>query len=86
MDDLMLIIGVAGLFLLRIGIPVLLLITLGILIDRWQTKRDKQVSHFQDRFYGDRRYEELSSPDPADVAKHDYPEATAKDRKPVEQH
>ena len=43
MEQLLLVVSVAGAFLLRIGIPVLLLITLGILIDRWQSKREKSV-------------------------------------------
>ena len=34
------VLGVAGLFLLRIGLPVTVLVILGILIDRWQTGRE----------------------------------------------
>jgi hypothetical protein len=41
MDDLMMIFGVAALFLFRIGVPVILLVGLGILIDRWQGRRDR---------------------------------------------
>jgi hypothetical protein len=37
--------SVAVLFLLRIGIPVMLLVGLGILIDRWQSKREWDVEH-----------------------------------------
>lgn len=40
MDDLMMIISVAVLFLVRIGIPVILLVSLGVLIDRWQSHRE----------------------------------------------
>jgi hypothetical protein len=40
MDELLMILSVAGLFLLRIGVPVILLVGLGILIDRWQSKRE----------------------------------------------
>ena len=39
MDELMMVVGVAVLFLLRIGVPVILLVGLGILIDRWQRQR-----------------------------------------------
>lgn len=84
MDDLMLIIGVAGMFLLRIGIPVLLLITLGVLIDRWQTKRENDVRQFQDRFYSDRRYESLPTQNPEKPVPSDNQQV--KERKPVEQH
>lgn len=84
MDDLMLIIGVAGLFLLRIGIPVLLLITLGILIDRWQTKRENAVRQFQDRHYGERRYDATEATDSPETKQPIHPETA--DRKPVEQH
>lgn len=40
MENIVMIISVAALFLLRIGIPVILLVALGILIDRWQSHRD----------------------------------------------
>lgn len=43
MNELMMVVGVAGLFLLRIGIPVLLLIGVGLLIDRWQSKREDEM-------------------------------------------
>ncbi len=43
MEQIITILGVAALFLVRIGIPVLALITLGILIDRWQNKRQQEV-------------------------------------------
>ena len=36
MSDIQLILSVIGLFFIRIGIPVLLLVILGTLIDRWQ--------------------------------------------------
>ncbi len=38
MNEILLALGVAALFLIRIGIPVAILVTLGILIDRWQSK------------------------------------------------
>lgn len=41
MNDLMMVIGVAVLFFLRIGVPVILLVGLGILIDRWQSHREQ---------------------------------------------
>lgn len=43
MQEIQLILGVALMFLLRIGIPVLLLITLGAVIDRWQTARENEI-------------------------------------------
>ena len=43
MDDLLMVLSVAGLFLLRIGVPVLLLVGLGLLIDRWQSKREWDI-------------------------------------------
>lgn len=43
MDDMMTTLGVAVLFLIRIGIPVLLLVGLGLLIDRWQSHREQDV-------------------------------------------
>lgn len=43
MEQLLLTLGVAVLFSLRIGVPVLVLLLLGILIDRWQSKREQNV-------------------------------------------
>jgi len=43
MQDIQLVFGVAVMFLLRIGIPVLLLIALGVIIDRWQTTRENDI-------------------------------------------
>ncbi len=43
MEQLLLVLGVAAAFLLRIGVPVILLIGLGILIDRWQNKREESI-------------------------------------------
>lgn len=43
MQDLQLVFGVAVMFFLRIGIPVLLLIILGAIIDRWQTARENEI-------------------------------------------
>ena len=40
MEQLFTILSVAALFLVRIGVPVLILIALGILVDRWQSKRE----------------------------------------------
>jgi len=37
--DLGAILNVMGFFLLRVGLPVILLVTLGILIDRWEKSR-----------------------------------------------
>jgi hypothetical protein len=44
MDDLLMVLSVAGLFLLRIGVPVMLLVGLGLLIDRWQSKRERDIN------------------------------------------
>jgi hypothetical protein len=44
MEQILLVLGVAAAFLIRIGIPVILLIGLGILIDRWQSKRENSAA------------------------------------------
>ena len=41
MDQLLLTISIVALFLLRIGVPVIILITIGVVIDRWQSHRDQ---------------------------------------------
>lgn len=43
MEQLLSILSVAALFFIRIGVPILILITLGILIDRWQASREDAV-------------------------------------------
>ncbi|MBN1563823.1 MAG: hypothetical protein JXA10_08285 [Anaerolineae bacterium] len=43
MAELSSVLAVLGLFMLRIGIPVVALITLGILVDRWQSRREAEV-------------------------------------------
>ena len=43
MDQLLLTLSVAALFLVRIGVPVLVLITVGVLVDHWQSKREHDV-------------------------------------------
>ena len=43
MEQLLTIISVAALFLIRIGVPVIVLIALGILVDRWQSRREEAV-------------------------------------------
>jgi hypothetical protein len=45
MEQFLSILGVAALFFIRIGIPVVILITLGILIDRWQASREGPTRH-----------------------------------------
>lgn len=57
MQDIQIILGVALMFLLRIGIPVLLLITLGTLIDRWQTARENEIRR---RYGSDRTQSSVS--------------------------
>ncbi|MBN2304146.1 MAG: hypothetical protein JXQ72_06710 [Anaerolineae bacterium] len=47
MDGLIGILMVIGLFLLRIGLPVITLVVLGILIDRWQSKREKELAEYR---------------------------------------
>ncbi len=43
MEDLMVTLWVVVLFLIRIGIPVLILVTLGVLFDHWQQKREHRI-------------------------------------------
>jgi hypothetical protein len=43
MEQVLTILSVAVLFFVRIGIPVIVLIGLGIVIDHWQAKRQKEV-------------------------------------------
>jgi hypothetical protein len=48
MDQLLLTLSIVALFLVRLGIPVILLISIGVVIDRWQSKREQrtqQTSH-----------------------------------------
>jgi hypothetical protein len=48
MNELTMIIEVTILFFIRIGIPLLLLIVLGVVVDRWQSHREAQVrSYYQ---------------------------------------
>lgn len=44
MDEIMMVLSIAGLFLIRVGIPVILLVALGVLIDRWQSKREAELT------------------------------------------
>lgn len=41
MNGLWMALGIVGLFFLRIGVPLLVLIGLGIALDRWQGRRAK---------------------------------------------
>lgn len=43
MEQLLTIISVAGLFLVRIGVPVLVLLSVGLLVERWQSGREKAL-------------------------------------------
>ena len=56
MEQLLATVGVVALFLIRVGVPVLVLVGIGILIDRWQSSREKEI----DRLY-QQRPDELSS-------------------------
>ena len=47
MNDITVILEVAAMFLVRIGLPVMALVTLGILIERWQTKRETELVQMQ---------------------------------------
>lgn len=40
MTDIMMVVSVAGLFLVRVGIPIIALVALGIVVDRWQRRRE----------------------------------------------
>ncbi len=55
MEELLATVGVVALFLIRVGVPVLALVGIGILIDRWQSNREKEI----DRLY-QRHPDELS--------------------------
>lgn len=43
MEQLLLTLSVAVLFLVRIGIPVIVLIALGVVVDHWQSKREQKI-------------------------------------------
>jgi len=43
MDQLLLTLSIAALFLLRIGVPVIVLISMGVMIDRWQSHREQNL-------------------------------------------
>lgn len=54
MEELLLVLSVAFMFFLRIGIPVLVLIVLGAMIERWQSQRDDYIRHYyQDHANGE---------------------------------
>jgi hypothetical protein len=46
MNELMLVIEVTVMFFLRIGFPVLALIILGVVVDRWQSRREAEVRSY----------------------------------------
>lgn len=43
MEQLLLTLSVIVLFLVRIGVPVIILISLGAIIERWQNKREQNI-------------------------------------------
>jgi hypothetical protein len=43
MDDIGMVLGVVVLFLVRVGLPVIALVALGLLVDRWQSKRERDI-------------------------------------------
>ena len=46
MNELVSILAVAGGFFLRVGLPIILLVVLGLLIDRWQNKREERIRKY----------------------------------------
>lgn len=46
MESILLVLSVVALFLVRVGIPVILLIVLGIVIERWQRSRENEIQHY----------------------------------------
>lgn len=43
MNDILMVGSVVVMFFLRIGIPVIILVGLGIVVDRWQRRRDANI-------------------------------------------
>jgi len=43
MEQILLTLSIVALFLLRLGVPVIVLVSLGIIIDRWQSKRERNL-------------------------------------------
>ena len=58
MEQLQLILSVALMFFLRIGIPVLVLIVLGALIERWQNRRDDYIRQYYAEQSTGRQYQQ----------------------------
>ncbi len=46
MIELTTVLSVILLFVVRIGIPIAILMVLGVLVDRWQQKRAHEVEHY----------------------------------------
>lgn len=46
MESVLLTLSVIALFLMRVGIPVVLLITVGMLVERWQRHREAEVKQY----------------------------------------
>lgn len=46
MESLLIILSVIALFVLRIGVPVILLIAGGMIIERWQRHRELQIQRY----------------------------------------
>jgi hypothetical protein len=47
MIELQTVLSVVVLFMVRIGIPILLVVALGILVDRWQSRRDAEAEQYR---------------------------------------
>jgi len=43
MNEMVAVLEVVGLFVLRVGVPLMMLVALGILIDKWQTRRNEEI-------------------------------------------
>ena len=44
MDELLVALGVAIMFFIRVGVPVLALIIIGVMVDRWQSSRESDIT------------------------------------------
>lgn len=52
MTELELVLSVIGMFILRIGIPLILLVILGTMIDRWQRRSYIESNQHHDQIHG----------------------------------
>ena len=40
------VLAVAGMFFVRVGLPIILLVLLGLLVDRWQRNREEHIRQY----------------------------------------